>query len=71
MNEIITIGSRNLCSVRNRGLPCLNVLDTSLGCPHLMLWTAPTRRHLGAKMVVFMNHREIGAVHERNYHDRC
>ena len=28
----------------------------------LMQWTAPTRRHLGAKMVVFMNHREIGAA---------
>ncbi len=37
----------------------------------LMQWTAPTRRHLGAKMVVSMNHREIGAVHERSYHDRC
>ena len=37
----------------------------------VMRWTAPTRRHLGAKMVVSMNHREIGAVHERSYHDRC
>ncbi len=33
--------------------------------------TARTRRHLGAKMVVFMNHGEIGAAHERSYHDRC
>ena len=33
-----------------------------LECPLLMQWTAPTRRHLGAKMVVYMNHREIGAV---------
>ena len=30
--------------------------------PLLMQWTAPTLRHLGAKMVVYMNHREIGAV---------
>ena len=30
--------------------------------PLVMQWTAPTRRHLGAKMVVFMNHREMGAV---------
>ena len=30
--------------------------------PLMMQWTAPTRRHRGAKMVVFMNHREIGAV---------
>ena len=30
--------------------------------PHLMRWTAPTRRHLGAKVVVSMNHREIGAA---------
>jgi hypothetical protein len=27
----------------------------------MMQWTAPTRRHPGAKMVVFMNHREIVA----------
>ncbi len=32
------------------------------GLPLLMRWTAPTRRHLGAKMVVFMNHMETGAV---------
>ena len=31
-------------------------------CLLLMQWTAPTLRHLGAKMVVYMNHREIGAV---------
>ena len=37
----------------------------------VMQWTAPTRRHLGAKFVVFVNHRETGAVHERSYHDRC
>ncbi len=30
--------------------------------PLMMQWTAPTRRHLGAKMVVIMNHRDIGAV---------
>ncbi len=34
----------------------------TVGGPLVMQWTAPTRRHLGAKMVVFMNHREIGAV---------
>ncbi len=39
--------------------------------PLLMPWTAPTRRHLGAKLVVFRNHRETGAVHEGSYHDRC
>ena len=27
-----------------------------------MRWTAPTRRHLGAKVVVSMNHGEIGAA---------
>ena len=35
----------------------------------MMQWTAPIRRHLGAKMVVLMNHREIGAAHERRYHN--
>ncbi len=38
--------------------------------PLLMRWTVPTRRHLGAKVVVSMNHREIGAVYDRSYHDR-
>ncbi len=37
------------------------VVDLALG-PFMMQWTAPTRRHLGAKMVVFMNHGETGAV---------
>ncbi len=32
--------------------------------PLVMRWAALTRRHLGAKMVVLMNHREIGAAHE-------
>ncbi len=39
--------------------------------PLMMRWTAPTRRHLGAKVVVSMNHGETGAVHERSYHDGC
>jgi len=37
-------------------------IGTCLESPLVMQWTAPTRRHLGAKIVVFMNHRELGAV---------
>ena len=36
----------------------------------LMRWTAPIQRHRCAKMVVVINHEELGAVHERSYHDR-
>ncbi len=45
---------------RDQG-PILNLVGW-LQCLLLMQWTAPTRRHLGAKMVVIMNHREIGAA---------
>ena len=43
-----------------RQRPVLDLLQQHR-LPVMMQWTAPTRRHLGTKMVVFMNHREIGA----------
>ncbi len=40
----------------------IHAVEAAAESPLVMQWTAPTRRHLDAKMVVFMNHREIGAV---------
>ncbi len=71
------VGGGNMClevepSFRMSGLPSrADVSETGRFRLLLMRWTAPARRHLGAKMVVFENHRETGAVYERGYHDRC